>query len=205
MQFFLLGPSISSSSFFSTFSSLQGCLRLCDLSRSLISLPLSVLPSWAFDKATWIKRESETLRSAAQSLLTHLDTCIRKRVQPRASVRALTGSTLSLQPAKRNHAQQLVCLRVFASVWHSLKSANRSSHRTSSRPCQPQSPDKPSGCPIWHGVTHTCRHTRTSWPERFRLDWRVWALRVLWVHALAGPSQLFNKINTGLLPWRCQL
>lgn len=34
--------------------------------------------------------------------------------------RALTGSTLRLQPAKRNHAQQLVCLRVFVSVWPSL-------------------------------------------------------------------------------------
>lgn len=25
----------------------------------------------------------------------------------------------------------------------------------SSRPCQPQSPDKSSGCPIWHGDTQT--------------------------------------------------
>lgn len=90
-------------------------------------------------------------------------------MQPRTSARALTGSTLSLQPAKRNHAQQLVCLRVFASVWHSLKSANRSSHRTSSRPCQPQSPDKPSGCPIWHGDTHT--QTPIVQADLRGLDW----------------------------------
>lgn len=56
------------------------------------------------------------------------------------------------------HLLSLICQAgVFClCVCATLLSANLELTLDSSRPCQPQSPDKPSGCPIWHGrsLTH---------------------------------------------------
>lgn len=62
------------------FSSLQARLRLCDFWRSLISLPLSIPPSWAFDRGVEIKKEAKPSDLRGITSDTLLSACIWKQV-----------------------------------------------------------------------------------------------------------------------------